>query len=192
MLHAGDFTKRGNRLEVEEFLRWFARLPHRHKILVGGNHDFFLEESPEAFANMVPANCHYLNDSGLKIEGIRIWGSPITPFFYNWAFNRHRGEAIRKHWDLIPSDTDILITHGPAYQILDLNFMGMHVGCEDLRQTIRTIKPLLHLCGHIHEGYGRHQEDETLFLNASLVNLQYRLSNAPQIVNWGDLISRAG
>ncbi len=186
VLHAGDFTKRGTQLEVREFLHWFARLPHRHKVFIGGNHDFFLEKSPALFAEMIPANCHYLNDSGIEIEGIRIWGSPITPFFYDWAFNRHRGAEIRQHWDLISPATDLLITHGPAYGMLDQTFLGAHVGCEELRQTIQTVKPRLHLFGHIHEAYGQHLAGETLFVNASVVNLQYRLCNLPQIVEWDD------
>jgi hypothetical protein len=55
----------------------------------------------------------YLNDSGVEIDGLKFWGSPVQPYFHNWAFNRI-GDDICKHWELIPLDTDILITHGPV------------------------------------------------------------------------------
>ncbi|HEX8516878.1 MAG TPA: metallophosphoesterase [Bacteroidia bacterium] len=117
IIHAGDITKRGNKEEVVEFLTWFAELPFTYKIFIAGNHDFFFEESSEAeIENLIPSNVIYLCNNSVLINGIKIWGSPITPYFFNWAFNRHRGDDISKYWDLIPMDTDILITHGPPFQ----------------------------------------------------------------------------
>ena len=78
-------------------------------------------------------NVHYLCDSGLEFEGLKIWGSPYTPTFGKWNFMRNRGDEIKKHWDLIPSDVDILVTHGPPYGIFDETIDGIHAGCEDLR-----------------------------------------------------------
>tara|TARA_Y100000296_G_C5174834_1_gene259491 strand:- start:2061 stop:2591 length:531 start_codon:yes stop_codon:yes gene_type:complete len=57
----------------------------------------------------------YLNDSSITIDGIKFWGSPIQPWFHDWAFNRKRGNEIRKHWELIPTNTDVLLTHGPPF-----------------------------------------------------------------------------
>ncbi|MES2731039.1 MAG: metallophosphatase domain-containing protein [Bacteroidota bacterium] len=182
LIHAGDISAHGKREEVEAFLRWFAGLPYQYKVFTGGNHDFFLERSPSVFQSLVPDNCYYLNDSAVEIEGVRVWGSPITPFFFNWAFNRYRGPDIQKHWDLIPAQTDILITHGPPLGILDRTARGEAVGCQDLQQTITEIQPRLHVFGHIHESYGVVEQAGTTFVNASYLNLQYRPAHAPVVI----------
>jgi predicted phosphohydrolase len=182
VIHAGDLSKRGEKGELADFLDWFGGLPHRHKVFVGGNHDFLLEDAPAAFAQMVPANCVYLNDSGVQIESLSVWGSPITPFFFDWAFNRHRGADIRKHWDLIPPGVDVLVTHGPPYGILDRTARGQRVGCEELMPVVERLQPRLHLFGHIHEAYGRVEVNGTRFVNASVLDLHYRRVNAPVVV----------
>jgi Icc-related predicted phosphoesterase len=180
LLHAGDVSSRGLKSEIQRFLDWFSSLDYTYKIFIAGNHDFFFEEAPkEEIDAMIPDNLIYLNDSGVEIEGIKIWGSPIQPWFHDWAFNRKRGPEIQKHWDLIPSDSDIVITHGPAFGIHDRLISGMPVGCEDLLPTLQRIAPKVHLCGHIHEAYGERQVGETLFLNASILNVRYEIANAP-------------
>lgn len=180
LLHAGDVSSRGLKSEIQRFLDWFSSLDYTYKIFIAGNHDFFFEEASKAEIDaMIPDNLIYLNDSGVEIEGIKIWGSPIQPWFHDWAFNRKRGPEIQKHWDLIPSDSDIVITHGPAFGIHDRLVSGMPVGCEDLLPTLQRIAPKVHLCGHIHEAYGERQVDETLFLNASILNVRYEIANAP-------------
>lgn len=188
LIHAGDLSARGTREEIISFLQWFSRLPHRYKVFTGGNHDFFLEKHPAIFRILVPDNCHYLEDSPVVIEGITIWGSPITPFFFDWAFNRHRGAAIQKHWDMIPPHTDILVTHGPPLGILDRTAKGVAVGCEHLQQKVGEIKPRLHVFGHIHEAAGMVQRAGTTFVNASYLNLQYRPTNSPTVVDYTQLL----
>jgi Icc-related predicted phosphoesterase len=180
LLHAGDVSSRGLKSEIQRFLDWFSSLDYTYKIFIAGNHDFFFEEAPkEEIDAMIPNNLIYLNDSGVEIEGIKIWGSPIQPWFHDWAFNRKRGPEIQKHWDLIPTDRDIVVTHGPAFGIHDRLVSGMPVGCEDLLPTLQRIAPKVHLCGHIHEAYGERQVGETLFLNASILNVRYEIANAP-------------
>jgi Icc-related predicted phosphoesterase len=180
LLHAGDVSSRGLKSEVQRFLDWFSSLDYTYKIFIAGNHDFFFEEaSKEEIDAMIPNNLIYLNDSGVEIEGIKIWGSPIQPWFHDWAFNRKRGPEIQKHWDLIPADSDIVITHGPAFGIHDRLISGMPVGCEDLLPTLQRIAPKVHLCGHIHEAYGERQVGDTLFLNASILNVRYEIANVP-------------
>ena len=121
-----------------------------------------------------------MNDSGITIDGIKIWGSPIQPEFFNWAFNRKRGAEIDKHWQLIPDDTDILVTHGPPFGYLDETARMERVGCVDLLKRIDEIKPKVHVFGHIHEGYGTAINDrDTLFINASVLDEHYRLVNEP-------------
>jgi Icc-related predicted phosphoesterase len=166
--------------EITEFLHWYSYQNFQHKILVAGNHDFYFEKAPqEEIEKLIPPGIIYLNDSGTTIGNLKIWGSPVTPWFYDWAFNRHRGAEIKKHWDLIPADTDILITHGPVHGLLDENFPGHHLGCEELMHKVQEIKPRFHICGHIHEAYGTVVQSGTLFINASILNEKYKLTNEP-------------
>jgi Icc-related predicted phosphoesterase len=183
LIHAGDVSSRGGMTEIADFNEWLGTLPHPHKVIIAGNHDFGFERYPKE-AKALITNAKYLNDSGITIEGLKIWGSPIQPWFYDWAFNRQRGKDIRKHWDMIPPDTDILITHGPPFGILDDTDRGEKVGCEDLIDIIQTrVRPRLHVFGHIHEAYGQQQVKETLFVNASMVNLAYRPVNQAIVVD---------
>jgi Icc-related predicted phosphoesterase len=178
ILHAGDVSSRGSKAEVERFLDWFSGLDYTYKIFIAGNHDFFFERaSATEIQATIPDNLIYLNDSGTEVEGIKIWGSPIQPWFYDWAFNRQRGAEIQKHWELIPADSDIVITHGPVFGILDRVASGLSVGCEDLLPRIERIKPKIHLCGHIHEAYGTRRVGDTLFINASILDLRYTIKN---------------
>lgn len=183
IIHSGDISGRGRANEVEEFLAWFASLDYKYKIFIAGNHDFYFEnKSQSSIQELMPEGVYYLCNSGIKIEGIRIYGSPITPFFYNWAFNRHRGDDIKRYWDLIPNETDILITHGPAYGILDRTEGGDNAGCEELLSTIKRANPKYHLFGHIHEGYGVFETDETIFINGSSLDENYQAVHAPMTI----------
>lgn len=178
LIHAGDVSSQGSKQEVQDFLQWFSDLNYEHKIFIAGNHDFFFERADsDMITSIIPDNVIYLNDSGISIGGLNIWGSPVTPWFFNWAFNRHRGADIKKHWKFIPQNTDILITHGPVYGVLDRTIHGQRVGCEVLKEAIQVIKPKIHICGHIHESYGQVQTMDTLYINASVLDVQYRLVN---------------
>ncbi|TCI92172.1 metallophosphatase domain-containing protein [Tenacibaculum sp. M341] len=180
IIHAGDVTKRGEKEEVIDFLSWYQHLDFKHKIFIAGNHDFFFEKaSPKEINELIPSGITYLNDTGITIEGIKIWGSPIQPWFYSWAFNRQRGKEIQKHWDKIPNGLDILITHGPAYGVLDLTQHNQSVGCQDLFNKIREVKPKIHITGHIHEAYGRLNMFGVDFVNASVLSVKYELTNPP-------------
>lgn len=182
IIHAGDVSYKGEEVEVTDFLNWFAGLPYRYKIFTAGNHDFFFEKAkPVDVQSLLPTGVIYLNDSGVAIENLNIWGSAITPWFYDWAFNRKRGSEINKHWKMIPSDTDILITHGPPYGILDVLDSEKHVGDVDLLKRVKEIKPKVHISGHIHEAYGRKKIGDTLFINASVLNEYDQLVNTAQI-----------
>ena len=178
LIHAGDVSSQGKQSQVEDFLKWFSKQDFKYKIFIAGNHDFFFERMPEDYIkSLIPKNVIYLNDSGVEIEGIKIWGSPVQPWFYDWAFNRQRGSDILKHWDLIPRDTDILITHGPAKGILDKTIHNVETGCEDLLNTIREIRPKYFIFGHIHEAYGMVEKNATTFINASVLDVHYQLAN---------------
>lgn len=186
IIHCGDISYRGLPWEVQDFVVWFAELPFRNKIMISGNHDFLFEEqsslAKDIFQNMGP-EIIYLEDSGVEIEGIKIWGSPVTPRFHDWAFNRD--ENIQDHWDLIPNDTNILITHGPVKGILDTTIRGgLSVGCPLLRDKIFSdLKDLkIHACGHIHEAYGLANVGDITFINASNATFRYDMENDPIVV----------
>lgn len=180
LLHAGDISYKGQKNEIADFLQWFSKLPYKHKIFIAGNHDFYFEkEKTVQIQSLIPEGITYLNDDEIIIDGVKIWGSPVTPWFFNWAFNRRRGKEISRHWQKIPDDTDIILTHGPVNGILDSVVNNTNAGCMDLLQTVEKIKPKVHVCGHIHEGYGVIKKNGTTFINASVLNESYELVNKP-------------
>jgi Icc-related predicted phosphoesterase len=168
LVHAGDLTLTGQLHQVEDFDDWLAGLPHRHKVVIAGNHDFCFERPAERQrARALLRHAVYLEDSAVELCGLEIYGSPWQPWFLDWAFNLHRGAQIAARWALIPEHTDLLLTHGPPHGIGDLTFAGLHVGCEDLLDRVRAVRPRLHVFGHIHEAAGRWEQDGTIFVNAS-------------------------
>jgi predicted phosphodiesterase len=195
IIHAGDISSRGYEYEVNDFLEWFSTLPFKNKIFIAGNHDFFFEKAHRLIIDEKLAkypNITYLNDSGIEIDGLKIWGSPVQPVFFNWAFNRNE-EEIQKHWDLIPIDTNILITHGGprGFGPLNLTKRGEEVGCPSLSLKINELKNLkLFVQGHIHEAYGTHiTEDGKCFVNASVLDLSYDMKHKPVLVDLDNLES---
>jgi predicted phosphohydrolase len=180
LVHAGDSTKRGRLVEIEEVDRWLGTLPHPHKVIIAGNHDFAFERGPEARARITHAT--YLQDELATVLGLRIWGSPWQPRFFDWAFNADRGRLWEK-WALIPADVDVLVTHGPPMGILDVTASGEHVGCEELLRELDRVRPRLHVFGHIHEAYGIVRRGETTFVNASTCDLSYQPVQPPIVVD---------
>lgn len=182
VVHAGDFSSMGRRNEVERFVDWFSGLPHRHKVFIAGNHDWLFEREPETARSLV-GSVTYLEDSEVVIEGLRIWGSPWQPEFFNWAFNLPRGPALRAKWQRIPTGVDLLLTHGPPLGILDVVPRGDAVGCEELRAELARIRPRLHVFGHIHHSYGQLEVDGTRYVNAAICNEAYLPVNPAVVVD---------
>jgi Icc-related predicted phosphoesterase len=183
LIHAGDITGHGQVEQVADFNEWLGTLPHRHKIVIAGNHDFCFEnESAETAALLT--NCIYLFDEAITLDGLNFYGSPWQPWFFNWAFNLRRGPKIRAKWELIPTGTDVLITHGPPRGQGDLTSLGKQVGCADLGEVIGEKRPRLHIFGHIHEGYGVTHNEHTTFINASSCTLQYQPVQRPIVFDW--------
>jgi Icc-related predicted phosphoesterase len=194
LVHAGDLTGNGSMRDARVFDQWLGRLPHRHKVVIAGNHDWLFEREPQQ-AQRTISQAVYLQDEALTIDGLKLWGSPWQPRFMNWAFNLPRGPALREKWRQIPSDVDLLITHGPPRGIRDqpgkwlpraLSFVAGqrgHAGCEELRAAVERIRPRLHVFGHIHEGYGSETRDGTTFVNASSCDADYRPQNPPIVLD---------
>lgn len=177
----GDFTRRGRRSEVSDFNLWLQTLPHRYKVIIAGNHDFLFEQQQDA-RHMLSAAI-YLQDEECALDGLRIYGSPWQPRFFNWAFNADRGEPLRRIWERIPSGIDVLLTHGPPHGVLDVTVRGQVVGCEELSMALRRVRPKLHVFGHIHESYGQLVRDGTHYVNASSCTLHYQPIHPPIVVD---------
>lgn len=184
LIVAGDLTGWDLPSEYDLFNQWLSKQDYKSKVVIGGNHDGSLQNKKTAIC---ATNAVYLSDSHHEFEGLKIWGSPWTPNFGNWYFMKERGNAIKEKWDMIPDDTDILITHGPPFGILDQVTMGNRggskegfAGCEDLRRALLRIKPMLHVFGHIHENGGKQIDLETCTcVNASLMDRDYNPVNIP-------------
>ena len=195
LIHAGDMSSMGYKHEIQQFLKWFNGLDnYTHKIFIAGNHDWGFQESPDMCRELLKMypNVTYLQDN-LEVIGedyetsVKVYGSPWQPEFYNWAFNLPRmGWELGQKWTDIPENTDILITHGPAWGHLDtVKFNpGVNLGCELLAQRIQTIKPKIHVCGHIHSGYGYKFADGTHYFNASVLDEEYNFTQKPMTVSW--------
>lgn len=172
-LFGGDWTRGSTEKErdTRSFLNRVSQFDCKYKVAVAGNHDWFarvhLDKAKSLFDDY---GVHFLLDNGLTLpDGTVIWGSPWTPKFCDWAFMHNRNSRqLAEKWEMIPNNVDILITHGPPFGILDLNIDDrVYCGCELLRKELDRIKPKMHLFGHIHEGYGMRETEDTVFINGS-------------------------
>ena len=184
LVHAGDSTSVGKSHEIKNFLDWFSNTDFTHKIFIAGNHDFAFELIHDIAPEYKEKGVHYLFDSEVVIDDVKFYGSPWQPEFYDWAFNLPRGEKLAEKWAKIPGNTDILITHGPAFGMLDWVPSGERVGCQDLFHRIMEVQPKIHVCGHIHCAYGQKSFHEVEFLNASVLDERYQHSNKPIVINY--------
>lgn len=215
LIHTGDLGGRTNIYELTQFLVWFVKQPGK-KIFIAGNHDLILDKEffnksnidsiqkllfqqiyESAIKLIKSFDITYLNNEELIYKGIKFYGSPYTPSFFrdHWAFNRDRGDEIITEWKKIPNDTNILLTHGPCYKILDgikhlkKNYEDPNKGCNDLLNRLTELPNLkLHCFGHIHENYGVIQNTinkrEILFSNGAILNNAYQLIvKNPLIIN---------
>ena len=182
LIHAGDITVHGTLNGVVAFNDWIGRQPHKHKIVIAGNHDFCFEDSDRLAAEAFMTNATYLRDSGCEIDGIKFWGTPWQPWFHDWAFNVGTEKERQAIWDLIPKDTDVLIVHGPPYGYGDLCMSGDRPGCKALKKTILESKIKLVITGHIHEDYGEFDMDGVRVVNASIMNVHYKPVNKPIVI----------
>jgi Icc-related predicted phosphoesterase len=200
LIHAGDISSMGYKHEIQQFCKWFNSLEnYTVKVFIAGNHDFGFEKEPETTKKFVGSYTEivYLQDSflgyGVDTENyVKIYGSPWQPEFHNWAFNLPKGGSeLERKWNNIPDDTDILITHGPAFGYLD-TIMGQYdnLGCELLTKRIKTIKPKIHVCGHIHSGYGYVFDGDTHFINASVLDERYQYTQKPLTVEWDPVTNK--
>jgi Icc-related predicted phosphoesterase len=183
LIHAGDWCTYYVDSQ-NKFIEWLDEQPQTHKIVIAGNHDKLASEQNGLIREMFKGHCEYLEDSGVEIDGVKFYGSPWTPTFGQWWFMKDRGMPIKRYWDAIPEGTDVLITHGPALGILDMvpyanGDPKESVGCRDLLNRIKAVKPKVHVFGHIHENTGQKKIDGTLFVNCSLCDNYNNLVEKP-------------
>ncbi len=209
LIHSGDVSSLGRQTEIERFIKWFNKVDnYTNKIFIAGNHDLTFDREllfrnklayfdgaswtdpvadrkpkwlEELLQTGLNSNVFYLENSFVELDGIKIWGSPVTPSFgYGWAFNEDRGYDINQVWNKIPKDSDIVITHGPIYGYCDrTNNTNTNVGCADLYHTLNELDAHLHFSGHIHEGYGYKKTKWGYAFNGCSCNLNYEVYNPP-------------
>lgn len=185
LIHSGDLSMTGSVPELNRIGRELGELPHPVKIITPGNHDFLFEHSPGLARDLFGPSVEVLIDQSFELEGIKFYGSPYQPEFFEWAFNLPRiGYELEAVWAAIPDDTNVLITHGPPKGILDLLPNGNQVGCERLAERLPGLPDLkLHCFGHIHYAYGYTYNRNRLFVNSSLCDGRNWIANRPIVVD---------
>lgn len=198
LIVTGDLTARDDQYEIDEFLLWLCEQKYYKKIFIAGNHDNIAEKAGFPVETLRP-NIEYLCDSGTEFEGLKIWGSPWTAAFsginpkckaFTMPYGCDTEDLLYDRWELIPEGTDILITHGPAYGVLDgvpIEDGSMHhVGSKSLYNWLKYVeRPRLHIFSHIHEAYGQEEHFPTyddkmmVSVNCSIMNGKYRPANRP-------------
>ena len=177
LVHSGDFCMIGEEREALDFLNWFCDLPYRHKIFICGNHDSCLYG---ANIDGLDNNVHYLCNSGIEIEGLKFYGVPM--FTEDCVSSRQA-----RNYAQIHNDTDILITHSPAYGILDLDDSidgeVIHYGSEEILDCVMKVQPRAHLFGHIHRSHGLMTQNGIIFSNGAIMNDDYTKLNKPNVIN---------
>jgi len=196
LIITGDLTARDTLEEHSDVLNWLNKQDYKKKLLVAGNHDHFLEKNPNFYSK---SNIDYLCDSGTEMvtncNRLKIWGMPwshrfiginprCTAFTYKDQ-TEHYDEYVMK----IPRDTDILITHEPAFGVLDgipqADGSLFHVGSKALLGWLKYVeRPKLHVFSHIHEAHGMEEhfptyDDKMLSVNCSIMNERYQAKNKP-------------
>jgi len=183
LIHAGDFDIR-DEWELNHVINWFMNLDYKHIIWIAGNHDLYMGKLFKAGIKPdMLYNLHYLCNSSVEIEGIKFWGSPYSPVFgQGWAFNGF-SDYLKKLWNTIPEDSDIIVSHCNPFGINDV-VRGISQGCPTLRDRIKEIKPKLHASGHIHEGHGVYKDEHTIYVNGSIMDEFYEPVNKPIVIDY--------
>lgn len=186
LIHAGDLGNVGKAREYEKIGKWFKSLKdqYKHQIIVPGNHDWGLMLDFDAIREKYfDPDVIFLIDKAIEIDGIKFYGCPWMPRFYDWAFMLEESK-LKPYYDAIPDDTEVLITHSPPYSILDQE--RERCGSKNLLKRVKELKNLKHhIFGHIHRGYGTETIENVTFHNVASLNENYRYQNKPQIIEIG-------
>jgi hypothetical protein len=178
IIHAGNLTKDGTEPEVRDFLDWFSHLNYRYRIFISGTRDVLFEKEPELIRRLIPSNVIYLEESGVEINGFKLWGTPYNTANYGNPFSVGPDE-IEDHWNKIPDDTDIVIGRTPAFGVQDEDVAGRHMGNKDLLRKLVKVCPRYFVSGNIHGAHRYEYRHHINFVNASLLNEEYEVQNKP-------------
>lgn len=198
LIHSGDIMSSDNPSELLQFLMWLESQLYTTKLFIAGNHDHLLEQKPELIEKILKLfpNIIYLQDSEVTIDGIKFYGAPWIPTNREgkaFSYLRTDHTSADSHWAKIPDDTDVLITHGPAYNKLDKimrpirkDQTKLNLGCPELGERIKDVNPQLHICGHIHSSQGilDVSEPTTTYINAASLGEDYQYSNKRRYIEW--------
>ena len=194
VIHCGDESNHGNpwmnEAEARNFFEWYSALPMPLKIFVPGNHSTAIEQGLVRGSDY-PAVKFLIHES-TEWNGLKIFGSPYTPNFFDWAYMKARSD-LDIVWQSIPDDIDILITHGPPKGIMDVTAdiqtaKPVHVGSQSLmRHVEERITPRIHAFGHIHDeqgisNFGMVTRGSTQFINCSCCDLTGGLKHNGHVI----------
>lgn len=182
LIFTGDFTMFSKRVSaIRDFNDWLGDLPHRWKVVVPGNHEFFLEADPTR-RSMI-SNAIVLIDEAIELDGLKIYGSPMTPM-YGGAFGKSSAADRIRHWGRVPDDIDVLVTHGPPKRVLDRPpDQFERLGDPELATRVAELPSLrLHCFGHVHSAYGIVEKDGIVYVNAALMGEGGDLANSPVVL----------
>lgn len=175
MVHSGDFTLAGGDMEALDFIEWLCDLPYRHKIFIAGNHDdIMLDASLEG----LPDDVHYLCDNSIVIDGVTFYGASMFVGLFDGKLKEI------EHYEQIPDNIDILITHRPPLSILDSIDDKLHYGSSILLDKVSKLKPKMHLFGHVHDAYGTMDWKGILFSNACVTDWKYNIRYSPRLLTY--------
>jgi Icc-related predicted phosphoesterase len=180
LIYAGDFEIRNN-LDLFEMSEWLNELPHKRVVAIFGNHDF-TEHSEIKYMKQMFERVNLLFNESIEIDGLKIWGSPYSPFFNNWAWMQP-DNMLKEIWDTIPLETEIVVTHTMPYGILDGILPRMEsVGSLTLRDAIKRVQPKIQIGGHLHESFGQYTDGKIDYYNVSVLDEQYQVANPVTII----------
>ena len=181
-IFAGDALSRGDWREWRQFYSDLKLVRKQCKdfVTVFGNHDFYVEENPQLVREeLADIGIHLLMGEEVTIQGLRIYGEPHVPQFYDWAFMKSE-EKLVYVYDQIPEGLDILVTHGPAYGILDKNARGEYCGSVSLKNKLFSMErpAKIHISGHLHESWGYFDSGKIKHYNVSILDDNYMWTNS--------------
>jgi Icc-related predicted phosphoesterase len=172
----GDHSAREQRAFLEgPFSEWLVATEADEVVGIAGNHDLLAEDDPDFVAGLPWT---YLCDGQASVSGLRIWGTPRTPTYGDWAF-MEPDARLDRYFDAIPEGLDVLLSHGPPLGVCDLASRGVQAGSEALRRALLRARPAVCVFGHIHEGHGEEMVSGVRCLNVAIVDQRYLPSHRP-------------
>jgi Icc-related predicted phosphoesterase len=190
---------------INDFIPWCCKQPINDVYLVGGNHDFFLQNRDYAINQyLIGTKITYLNNQSAKYTDdvgkvYTIFGSPDCHIFGNWAFMYEPNTEL-KHFRKIPKNCDILLTHDAAYGENDVILQDVpwnkhkHIGNPELTAVLDELRdegcaPKLHLTAHLHST--EHNLTDYNGIKTACVSLldeHYKLTYKPFVVEWSSIV----